>query len=211
MGHRGASLPGTLMIARWRIFEFRQRPYGAPCGRLVGNLGHRRAGQGAIPGASGAIRESRQGPYGASCGRLGGRAVRKRWQPGPCPQASGAIRQSRQRPYGASRRRLGGNPGRKGGGPGPVPGREAQFANLDKDPVERAAVGGRRDWRGCRSASRAGPAARCKSRPRPYGTPSGGVGGGSGSRGGVSRGPAPGRPGKSGGIPDKISCSDKIP
>jgi hypothetical protein len=85
-----------------------------------------------------------------------------------------------ERPYRPTKTRIA---GARNGSPGPVPRRAAQFANLDKDPMERSAVGRRWDWRGCRSASRAGPAARCQSRPRPYGMPSGGVGGGSGSRG----------------------------
>jgi hypothetical protein len=72
MGHRGVSLPGALMIARWRIFEFRQRPCGASCGRLRGKPGR--------------------------------------------PDAGAPTRE-------------------------PSPVRAAQFANLDKDPMERHAVG----------------------------------------------------------------------
>jgi hypothetical protein len=51
------------------------------------------------------------------------------------------IRKSRQRPYGASCGGLRGKPGRRSADQAAVPGRAAQFANLDKDPMERRAVG----------------------------------------------------------------------
>ena len=70
-GGEGVCLTHTLILtpmgavtdARGAIREFRQRPYGTPCGGLGDGTGGRGRRSGTWTGGTGAIRESRQRPY----------------------------------------------------------------------------------------------------------------------------------------------------
>src|SRR5208283_2265994 len=92
------------------------------------------------PGGRRGSRISNETPYNVA--RWGWRRDRKPgvWL-GPWPRAGGAVRESRTRPHTPSRGGVGGGTGSRGCGWGLGPGRAARFANLERDPIHRRAVG----------------------------------------------------------------------
>ncbi len=134
--------PGRWPRADGAIRESRQRPYEPPRGGIGGGTGSRGCRPAIWPCADGAIRESRQRPYETPRGGIGGEAGPRGCRPAIGPCANGAIRESRQRPYETPR----GGIGRVGPDPADADQRSGlvwtgQFANLDKDPMKRRAVG----------------------------------------------------------------------
>jgi hypothetical protein len=88
----------------------------------------------------GAIRQSRQRPYGPACDGVGGGSGSPGWQSGTCPRAASATWRAATGPHATAH-------GGSGWGravwlsAGSGVRRMAQFANLDKDPTGRRAVG----------------------------------------------------------------------